>query len=96
MLVKYHQFCCTSFRFHEKIVKLTEIVLQIAQFSVNLTKFSVKLKVKVICKTFAAPRECNTFADHFDFQFDGNFRQIDEKFRQIDEKLLFEKTFPSI
>ena len=39
----------------------------------NIFKFSVKLKIKVICKTFAAPRECKTFADHFDFHFDGKF-----------------------
>ena len=31
---------------------------------------------------FAAPRECKTFADHFDFKFDGKFRQIDPKIMQ--------------
>ena len=49
----------------------------------NIFKFSVKLKIKVICNTFAAPRECKTFADHFDFQFDGKFRQIDAKITQM-------------
>ena len=37
----------------------------------------------MICNTFAAPRECKTFADHFDFQFDGKFRQIDAKITQM-------------
>ena len=33
----------------------------------------------MICKTFALPRGCKTFANHFDFQFHGKFRQIDGK-----------------
>ena len=37
----------------------------------------------MVCKTFAAPRECKTFADHFDIQFDGKFRQIDAKIKQM-------------
>ena len=50
--------------------------VKLTKFSVKLTKFSVKLKIKVICKTFAAPRECKSFADHFDFHFDGKLRKI--------------------
>ena len=44
------------------------------------------MKIKVICKSFALPRGRKSFADHFDFRFDGKFRQFDEKFRQFGEK----------
>ena len=45
----------------------------------DIFKFSVKMKIKVICKTFALPRGRKSFANHFDFQFDGKFCQIDGK-----------------
>ena len=45
----------------------------------NIFKFSVKLKVKVICNTFALPRERKTFA----------LPRECNKFRQIDEKLQY-------
>ena len=41
------------------------------------------MKIKVICKSFALPRGRKSFADHFDFQFDGKFRQIDAKITQM-------------
>ena len=37
------------------------------------------MKIKGICKTFALPRGRKSFANHFDFQFDGKFRQFDGK-----------------
>ena len=41
------------------------------------------MKIKVICKSFALPRGRKSIADHFDFQFDGKFRQIDAKITQM-------------
>ena len=41
------------------------------------------MKIKVICKSFALPRGRKSFADHFDFRFDGKFRQIDGKIMQM-------------
>ena len=43
----------------------------------NIFKFSVKLKIKVVCKSFALPRECKTFANPREYK----------KSRQIDGKL---------
>ena len=41
------------------------------------------MKIKVICKSFALPRGRKSFADHFDFRFDGKFRQTDGKIMQM-------------
>ena len=54
----------------------TEIHLQSIKFFVKLTKFSVKSKIKAICKSFALPRGRKSFVDHFDFPFDEKFENM--------------------
>ena len=62
-------FAAFRLGFMKKILKIDRNCFAIAQIS-------VKLKIKVICKTFVALRECKSFADHFDFHFDGKFRKM--------------------